>query len=232
MTMFVYSYEVYEMLIAAYKWKIQADAMLARVSGSLLSQDDLRDFNKRGETLVVMGEGLGVATVTENIITTQSIGSSSSSALVPSATVTSSSSSSSSSSSAVPPDEAAQAADVVVMKIEQGGEGEEETKEEVAAITSNEKSYTINDQGFTASLMRLKTDYRDSKAWLTRLNERTGQVSSSATTSLDALLLEADQLAVDLTEHTEPVQQVTKCYCFCRLGYHGEMIGCDQCSEW
>ena len=217
------------MLIAAYTWKIQADAMLARVSGSLLGQDDLREFNKRGETLVVMGEGLGVATVTENItvIQSSSITSSSSSALIPVSLL------SSSSSSAPPPEESVvvvEGADIAVMKAEQGG-GEEETKVETAAVT-REKSYTINDQGFTASLMRLKTDYRDSKAWLTRLNERTEQVSSSATTSLDLLLSEADKLAVDLTEHTEPVQQVTKCYCFCRLGYHGEMIGCDQCSEW
>ena len=88
--------------------------------------------------------------------------------------------------------------------------------------------------GFYSTIVKLKSDLRASKALINKIQSHSKAETQSTTISsdVDALLVEADGLAVDMTEATESIRQVVKCYCFCRLGFHGEMIGCDKCNDW
>ena len=190
----------------AQTWHTRALKMLRHEASALLKPAELAVFIKRGETLLVLGEGLCEASLTlnshnsDNNNTTMKEGKDDNSAI----TIT--------------------AANASVYRIKSTSD---------AAITPSTVASSLI-PGFYNQIIKLKSDLKTSKVLTNRiqsLNEAETQ-STNISAEMDTLLTEADTLAVDMAEATESIKQVIKCYCFCRLGYHGEMIGCDKCNDW
>lgn len=151
----------------------------------LLKIPELLTFVKRGEGLLVLGEGIcgfSVSQSKDNELSST--------------------------------DEAADGMDV------------DEDKDGAEEVVESSNTFVRNPVGFFLSVAKLKLDLRTAKSWVTRF-----QAQSNAA-GADALVAEASKLAVDLSEYLEIVQATVECYCFCRLGSHGQMIGCDLCAEW
>lgn len=150
--------------------------MLRRESNALLKPSELSLFVRRGEALVVVGEGQRGSSLGVGVVQTG-----------------------------------------------------DSKKKDTSAVDGLK-----NGAGFYSTIIKLKADLRASKTLTNKIQSNNKAEIQTATISsdMDALLVEADTLAVDMTEATESIRQVVKCYCFCRLGFHGEMIGCDKCNEW
>ena len=201
----------------AQTWHTRAVKMLRHEASALLKPAELAVFIKRGETLLVLGEGLCEC----SIATT---------------TMTKSSSSDNDDHMKIENESIAIAASTSSMS---------STSNNIYRLKSSIDAVSINTAissslapvltpGFFNQIVKLKADLKSSKLLTNKiqsLNEAETQ-STNISVEMDSLLTEADTLAVDMAEATESIKQVIKCYCFCRLGYHGEMIGCDKCNDW
>lgn len=154
--------------------------MLKRIPSALLKPSELLSFIRRGESLLVMGEGC-----CESSLDTGTAG-------------------------------------VVTLK-----------SHSVHDITANTVNPVMT-SGFYTRIIRLKSELKRAKVLISKLQVCNANIANGIVdqTDIDTLLAEADTLAVDTSESAESVRQVVKSYCYCRLGYHGEMIGCDKCDEW
>eukprot|EP01038_Epipyxis_sp_PR26KG_P010367 gene10367-13929_t len=78
----------------------------------------------------------------------------------------------------------------------------------------------------------LKGEFKAAKLWVTKINKYNNDPGSTSSAELKELMDQAEEICVDLSEHTESIQLLTKRYCLCRQLYHGAMVGCDTCDDW
>jgi hypothetical protein len=214
-----------ERITEAIEWMKHANAMLAREEGKLLKPMDLVVFLRRGEELVVYGEGACVKSVVVHeypAIQPDEINKGLNIAL--------------SSTSKIRSSDASEVIDVNRdMDNNMGGysahENSNENDDENSENGDKEKTSTEQqDGGFCTTVVRLRAHWKAAKALVSRLQNQAEL--SGFTGNSEATISEAELIAADLSESMALVQQAIQSYCLCRLSSHGEMIGCDLCGDW
>ena len=81
-------------------------------------------------------------------------------------------------------------------------------------------------------MQMLKDHIKKVRNWIFKL-ERLERGATSVT-ALNELLPEAENFLIDISPNVDSILHVTQVYCFCRLPFHGVMVGCDTpgCEDW
>ena len=69
------------------------------------------------------------------------------------------------------------------------------------------------------------------KNWINKY-ENSGMTAGSLFCDLGVLIQEGKSLFVDVSNQLEVLSSSFKSYCICRMHYHGNMVGCDNCDDW
>jgi hypothetical protein len=101
-----------------------------------------------------------------------------------------------------------------------------------AVDNKDSSTYIQSHTGYFAVMLSLRVQLNQAKQWVTRLNTLTQTDPTALAARSEAMVAETGRMCVDLSEYVQIFQPTSDCYCLCRMGSHGEMIGCDLCGEW
>ena len=87
----------------------------------------------------------------------------------------------------------------------------------------------------------LRAELRRARAWREKLEASglfldgsagAGAGVGGSVEQAEAMLQEAQDICVDLSEYSDALSQANRTYCLCRQLFFGEMVACDLCDEW